>query len=257
MSGDESAFAALGLRPGAGRAEVNEAYRRLIKIHHPDRNGGDGRRAAQINRAYTQLSRDRDLAPRQPRYPPVSVRPAGRRSRRYGGIWLLGIAAAGLAAAGFAGVETNDVGRVMSAPFPDAGVRVQMPSSPAADFDQPLETSIINQAIADAAGLYGAGDWQAAIQYSRDCSEKVRMQPKLPMFDSCVAFDEAMLILDADSSGQAAGFSGSAIDTRHGALARAFGSDFSSADSRLQRIRSHVELTLLPVLDPAAGQPAA
>ncbi|HEX4755962.1 MAG TPA: J domain-containing protein [Candidatus Dormibacteraeota bacterium] len=34
-------FAVLGLRPGAGANEVRAAYRRLAKIHHPDRNPGD------------------------------------------------------------------------------------------------------------------------------------------------------------------------------------------------------------------------
>jgi molecular chaperone DnaJ len=48
-------YAVLGLRPDAGRAEVDEAYRRLIKLYHPDRMGGDGSRAAEINRAYTML----------------------------------------------------------------------------------------------------------------------------------------------------------------------------------------------------------
>jgi curved DNA-binding protein CbpA len=51
MTAERSAYAILGLRPGAGRAEVNDAYRRLMKRHHPDRPGGDSNRAAEINRA--------------------------------------------------------------------------------------------------------------------------------------------------------------------------------------------------------------
>ena len=39
----EDHYAVLGLRPGAGRAEVDETYRRLIKRYHPDRMGGSGR----------------------------------------------------------------------------------------------------------------------------------------------------------------------------------------------------------------------
>lgn len=31
------------------------AYRKLIKLHHPDRSGGDAARAAEINRAYREL----------------------------------------------------------------------------------------------------------------------------------------------------------------------------------------------------------
>lgn len=45
----------LELSPGAGRAEIDLAYRRLIKQHHPDHHGGDGARAAEINRAYALL----------------------------------------------------------------------------------------------------------------------------------------------------------------------------------------------------------
>ena len=256
MSGEDSAFAALGLRPGAGRAEVNDAYRRLIKIHHPDRNGGDGRRAAEINRAYTILARDRDLGRRRPRSVPVPVRPPRRKPNSRGRTWLFLFAAAGLTAAALGSVEGDDVRRAITVPvasdFPD----VEMQPSPvqAADFDEPLEAPVMNRAIAEAAGIYGAGDWEAAAEYSRDCRAKIRGRPSLPLFDACTAFDEAILILDSDSSGESAGFSGSAVAIRQGALARAFGGDTSDADSRLQRFRSYVELALLPVLDPAAGQ---
>jgi len=34
-------FAVLGLQPWAGADEIRAAYRRLVKIHHPDRNPGD------------------------------------------------------------------------------------------------------------------------------------------------------------------------------------------------------------------------
>src|SRR3982751_2800712 len=57
MLGDSSAYAALGLEPGADPAAIDEAYRRLIKQHHPDRAGGDAKRAAEINRAYRELRR--------------------------------------------------------------------------------------------------------------------------------------------------------------------------------------------------------
>src|ERR671916_683191 len=55
MPTDASAYATLGLEPGADSAAVERAYKRLIKEHHPDRAGGDARRAAEINRAYREL----------------------------------------------------------------------------------------------------------------------------------------------------------------------------------------------------------
>ncbi|MFL6800545.1 MAG: DnaJ family molecular chaperone, partial [Sphingomicrobium sp.] len=55
MPTDASAFHALGLEPGADFAAVERAYKALIKRYHPDRQGGDARRAAEINRAYREL----------------------------------------------------------------------------------------------------------------------------------------------------------------------------------------------------------
>jgi hypothetical protein len=45
-----SDYAALGLRPGAGGDEIRDAYRRLVKIHHPDRNPGDPQALATFRR---------------------------------------------------------------------------------------------------------------------------------------------------------------------------------------------------------------
>jgi hypothetical protein len=69
MIGRQSAYVELGLKPGADRAQIDEAYRRLIKLHHPDRPGGNGERAAQINCAY------RELRNQPPDTLPVQVQP--------------------------------------------------------------------------------------------------------------------------------------------------------------------------------------
>src|SRR4051794_29144165 len=61
MAGDASAYAALGLEPGVDSATIEQAYKRLIKQHHPDREGGDARRAAEINRAYEELRATKGL----------------------------------------------------------------------------------------------------------------------------------------------------------------------------------------------------
>ena len=55
MSADASAYAVLGLEPGADAAAIAQTYKKLIKQFHPDRDGGDARRAAEINRAYREL----------------------------------------------------------------------------------------------------------------------------------------------------------------------------------------------------------
>src|SRR3954452_19752354 len=61
MADDASAYAALGLGPDADSAEIERAYKRLIKEHHPDRAGGDARRAAELNRAYRELRSGRGV----------------------------------------------------------------------------------------------------------------------------------------------------------------------------------------------------
>ena len=55
MAPDASAYSALGLEPGADARAIERAYKSLIKQHHPDREGGNSARAAEINRAYREL----------------------------------------------------------------------------------------------------------------------------------------------------------------------------------------------------------
>lgn len=51
-------YQVLGLRPGASSEELHDAYRRLVKLHHPDRNGGSPestRRFQEIQQAYEEV----------------------------------------------------------------------------------------------------------------------------------------------------------------------------------------------------------
>ena len=48
----------LDLEPGSSRNELKARYKQLVKIHHPDLNGGDKKaeeRLKLINEAYTYL----------------------------------------------------------------------------------------------------------------------------------------------------------------------------------------------------------
>ena len=51
-------YRVLGVSPGASSEELHDAYRRLVKLHHPDRNGGSedsARRFAEIQEAYQEV----------------------------------------------------------------------------------------------------------------------------------------------------------------------------------------------------------
>jgi len=48
-------YRVLGVPHGASQAVVLDAYRRLSKLHHPDREGGSDERFVEIQRAYETL----------------------------------------------------------------------------------------------------------------------------------------------------------------------------------------------------------
>jgi hypothetical protein len=53
-------YRALGVKPDASPEELHDAYRRLVMLHHPDRNGGSAestRRFQDIQAAYEQVGR--------------------------------------------------------------------------------------------------------------------------------------------------------------------------------------------------------
>jgi len=58
FSAEDKAFKILGLDPSASLSEVKARYKELVKVHHPDRNGGDKlaeERLKDINDAYATL----------------------------------------------------------------------------------------------------------------------------------------------------------------------------------------------------------
>jgi curved DNA-binding protein CbpA len=67
-------YRVLGLGPNATPEQLHDAYRRLVKQHHPDRNGGSAestRRFQEVQAAYEEIGR---LRARQPDPPPSAVR---------------------------------------------------------------------------------------------------------------------------------------------------------------------------------------
>src|SRR4051794_23224847 len=51
-------YRVLGVAPGASSEELHDAYRRLVKLHHPDRNGGSAestRKFQEIQEAYEEV----------------------------------------------------------------------------------------------------------------------------------------------------------------------------------------------------------
>lgn len=256
MSGDYSAFAVLGLRPGAGRAEVDDAYRRLIKRYHPDRMGGDCVRAAEINRAYTIIRRESGQPIRPRRSVPVPVAPRRPpRGRRTGLLLALLV----VAAAATAIANDTRLGRFDRRAF--AGelhwTPAYHPASPAAgspsmNMEEPLDTLVIDKAIAAAVKFHSQGDPAASAEYSRTCHSSFREQPSLAWFDSCVAFDEATVVLTgAELFADSGPFDASAVMARQFAAARNLSGNMLAADSRLNQIRSRVELALVPRLEEA------
>lgn len=72
-------YATLGISPDASDDELVSAYRRLVKLHHPDHNGGSpeaARRFEEVQDAYARVRELRRGAPRTGPTPPrVSVDP--------------------------------------------------------------------------------------------------------------------------------------------------------------------------------------
>ena len=51
-------YRVLGVSPGASAEELHDAYREMVKLHHPDHNGGSAestRRFQEIQEAYNEL----------------------------------------------------------------------------------------------------------------------------------------------------------------------------------------------------------
>jgi hypothetical protein len=245
MAADASAYAALGLDPGADSAAIEQAYKRLIKQHHPDRAGGDPERAAEINRAY------RELRSEQGAKDPLDLNewPLGPGRDR---VWF---AFATLLALGTVGLL---LAQGPLAPFaesfasPGKAHPPKAPPIPSDVMDRPLNQAVIGEAVGSALELARTSDEMALASASRDCHHVLRSNPSLSQLDRCAAFDDAVVqIQDRDPLRDQGPFSEIAVTGRIWSGATALSDDSVAIDGRLDRIRLRVELALAIEVQPA------
>lgn len=260
MQGHASAYAALGLRPGADRDEVERAYRRLIKLHHPDRHGGDAGRAAEINRAYSELRRasaDAPQVPPRPHHVPQrggGARPRHRRRirdrRRRSRNWSVLIIALGGLLLLQAGPLAEDLAvawrsfqRALDPVIQGTGPGRRDPG----EIEEPLSDPIIAAAADRAARLAAARDEDGLADYSRRCHRELRTNPSIAGLDGCLAFDIAAAALaNRDQMLDSGRFGPSELTTRQMNAGSLLSADYLAIERRLDAVRSAVELRLLP-----------
>jgi hypothetical protein len=243
MSTDASAYAVLGLEPGADPQAIERAYKRLIKEHHPDREGGDARRAAEINRAYREL---------RSRGGPAALEfnnDDGLDDDRPVRAAIAFLCAAGLLAMLLVLGPIRSIAPARSAgPAPAQGIEATHPGDP---MDQPLVIAAIDGAIREARRLASASDELALASASRDCHRRLRVKPSLAQLDRCAAFDDAVVELqDRDPLRDRGPFSELAVTGRLMSGGTLLSNDYLAIDGRLDRIRLHVELALAPAPSP-------
>ena len=258
MAADASAYAVLGLEPGSDWTAVERAYKTLMKTHHPDRPGGDGGRAAEINHAYRELRRARAAYEEDARtwegYAPVPDHP--RKAARWPMAALGIVGVAGLAILLTAPSDGLVAGfRTRSAPpAAESGRRAQIAAAPDL-MARPLNGGAIRAGVTEAARLAAARDDAAMTEATRRCSGEQRLQPSLATLDRCAAFDDAIVQLeDRDPWRDDGPFSQVAVTGRQSSAANLLSDDYLAIDARLDRIRLAVELALAQP-DPAAETP--
>ena len=234
MRGDASAYAVLGLDPGADPDTIDRAYRKLIKVHHPDREGGDASRAAEINHAY------RALRGRFAISDPLILHDEDEGT---GNGWIRAamLLIAALAVLLFA---TGPVITWMREYSPKSAQTA--PGRTAAprfgdSMDQPIDRKAIEKAVGEALRI-GSSNEAAFLAASNAC---YLARSGISQLDRCAAFDDAVVQLqNRDPSWDGGPFSQLAVSRRQWSAASALSNDYLAVDGRLDRIRVEVELVL-------------
>lgn len=247
--GDRSAYELLGLEPGAGRDAIEQAYRRLIKLYHPDREGGDPQRAAEITQAYRELRGHRSRGAELEFY---AQPPAGPTSASWQ-IIALSVAIVLLSLAILAGGPLDSgVGPRSSASPAKSTPRERAPESL---IEQPIDLAALEATVAEVRLLFRSEDEMRLAALSRECHQTFRQSPDIQRFDRCVAFDDAVIILqDRDPLRDQGPFREVAVVRRHWSEGMALTNDSWALDSRLDRIRLRVELLLAPRIEPPPAE---
>jgi hypothetical protein len=246
MAGDGSAYAALGLAPGADPAAIERAYKSLIKRYHPDREGGDPKRAAEITQAYREL---RGPAAKDALELNDFEMAAGKPS-----LGWIGVAIAAAGAIAILLVVAGPASRLTSVPSMPLGHAAA--AAQADPMDAPLAASAVDRAVGEAMRLSRNSDEMALAANSRDCHHRFRLQPTLAALDGCAAFDDAVVLLqDRDPLRDQGPFSEIAVTGRQWSAGQTLSDDNLAIDGRLDRIRLRVELALAPPAPPVSPTP--
>jgi hypothetical protein len=132
--------------------------------------------------------------------------------------------------------------------------RVSPPKAPTDAMDEPLTGNAIDSAVLDARQLAVGRDEMAMAQSSAACHHDLRMHPSLGRLDRCVAFDDAVVLLqDRDPLRDRGPFSELAVTGRQWSAAAALSNDYLAIDGRLDRIRLRVETALAPYVSGDPG----
>jgi hypothetical protein len=250
MTADASAYAALGLKPGADSAAIEQAYKRLIKQHHPDREGGDSKRAAELNRAYRELRSVRSLRD------PLELNDEQAEPARQHGFWVTFALVLSVAAAALLLRQTPVANDPAHADRPLNALDRSRASQGRADpMDRPLNLGAIDKAVQEALKLHSNKDEMALASASRDCHQLLRTHPSLVQLDRCAAFDDAVVQLeDRDPLRDQGPFGELAVTGRVWNGATALSDDSVAIDGRLDRIRLQVELAIATQATPTLAK---
>nr|WP_294167408.1 J domain-containing protein [uncultured Sphingomonas sp.] len=234
----------LGLRPGADRAAVDEAFRRLMKQRHPDLRGGDPAAAAELNDAYAALKAETARVQPVAALPVAKLarEPRGRRRGRLGGLLMVAMAGAGLFFAPVPDLpRTQSAQRTLPPPRgPDAEPGpVDMP-----DLRSLPDEEAVAAAVAAAQRLRAQRLDGEAVNFSRSCEEELKTYASLSLLDHCVAFDAASGMLGGASPD--ARFRAEDMAARHVGAALRVSDDPVLAEDRIGSVRRQVERLLLP-----------